>query len=69
MISRTNDSSIKEILYPDLNKKPLKNFLPKNYKQIKIIQEQNRIKKEKQKEKELNNESKYIKNLYNIRNS
>ena len=60
MISKTNDSQIKEILYPDINKKPLKNFLPKNYQQIKIIQEQNRIKKEQQKEleKELNKESK-----------
>ena len=62
MISKTNDSQIKEILYPDINKKPSKNFLPKNYKQIKIIQEQNRIKKEqqKEKEKEINNESKFI---------
>ena len=58
MISKTNDSTIKEILYPDINKKPLKNFLPKNHRQIKIIQEKNRIKKEQQKEKELNNESK-----------
>ena len=58
MISKTNDSQIKELLYPDLNKKPLKNFLPRNYKQIKIIEEQNRIKKQQQKEQELNKESK-----------
>ena len=58
MISKTNDSQIKELLYPDLNKKPLKNFLPRNYKQIKIIEEQNRIKKQQQKEEELNKESK-----------
>ena len=47
MISKTNDSKIKELLYPDINKKPSKNFLPKNYKQIKIIEEQNRIKRSK----------------------
>ena len=58
MISKTNDSQIKEILYPDINKKPLKNFLPRNFKQIKIIEEQNRIKKQQQKEQELNKESK-----------
>ena len=58
MISKTNDSQIKELLYPDLNKKPLKNFLPRNNKQIKIIEEQNRIKKQQQKEQELNKESK-----------
>lgn len=58
MISRTNDSQIKEILYPDINKKPLKNFLPRNYKQIKIIEEQNRIKKHQQMEQELKKESK-----------
>ena len=63
MISKTNDSQIKELLYPDLNKKPLKNFLPRNYKQIKIIEEQNRIKKQQQKEKELNDQSKYLYNL------
>ena len=62
MISKTNDSHIKDILYPDINKKPAKNFLPKNHKQIKIIQEQNRIKKQ-QKEQELNEQSKYIYNL------
>ena len=60
MISRKNDSSIKDLLYHDLNKKPLKNLIPKNYKQIKKIQEQNRIKKQKQLEKELNAKSKYI---------
>ena len=58
MISRKNDSQIKELLYPDLNKKPLKNLIPKNYKQIKKIQEQNRIKKQQQLEKELINKSK-----------
>ena len=58
MISKTNDSQIKEILYPDINKKPLKNFLPRNFKQIKIIEEQNRIKKQQQKEQELNKDSK-----------
>ena len=58
MISRKNDSQIKELLYPDLNKKPLKNLIPKNYKQIKRIQEQNRIKKQQQLEQELNNKSK-----------
>jgi hypothetical protein len=63
MISKTNDSKIKELLYPDINKKPSKNFLPKNYKQIKIIEEQNRIKKQQQKEKELNDQSKYLYNL------
>jgi hypothetical protein len=58
MISKTNDSQIKELLYPDLNKKPLKNFLPRNYKQIKIIEEKNRLKKQQQIEQELNNKSK-----------
>ena len=48
MISRKNDCQIKDLLYPDLNKKPLKNLIPKNYKQIKRIQEQNRIKKQQQ---------------------
>ena len=46
MFSRKNDSQIKDLLYPYLNKKPLKNLIPKNYKQIKQIQEQNRIKKQ-----------------------
>ena len=58
MFSRKNDSQIKDLLYPDLNKKPLKNLIPKNYKQIKKIQEQNRIKKKQQLEQELNNQSK-----------
>ena len=58
MISKTNDSQIKELLYPDLNKKPLKNFLPRNYRQIKIIEEKNRLKKQQQLEQELNNKSK-----------
>jgi hypothetical protein len=47
-------------LYPDLNKKPLKNLIPKNYKAIKQIQEQNRIKKKQKLEQELNNKSKYL---------
>ena len=59
MISRKNDCQIKDLLYPDLNKKLLKNLIPKNYKQIKQIQEQNRIKKKQQLEQELNNKSKY----------
>jgi hypothetical protein len=58
MISRKDDSQIKELLYPDLNKKPLKNLIPKNYQQIKKIQEQNRIKKKQQLEQEMNNKSK-----------
>lgn len=58
MISKTNDSQIKELLYPDLNKKPSKNFLPRNYKQIKLIEEKNRLKKQQQMEQELNNKSK-----------
>ena len=57
MISRKDDSQIKELLYPDLNKKPLKNLIPKNYQQIKKIQEQNRIKKKQQLEQEMNNKS------------
>ena len=58
MISRKDDSQIKELLYPDLNKKPLKNLIPKNYQQIKKIQEKNRIKKKQQLEQEMNNKSK-----------
>ena len=60
MISRKNDSQIKDLLYPDLNKKPLKNLIPKNYKAIKQIQEQNRIKKKQKLEQELNNKSKHL---------
>ena len=63
MISRKNDSQIKDLLYPDLNKKPLKNLIPNNYKQIKQIQEQNRIKKQQKLEQGLNNQSKYF-NIY-----
>ena len=59
MVSRKNDSQIKDLLYPDLNKKSLKNLILKNYKAIKQIQEQNRIKKKQQLEQELNNKSKY----------
>ena len=60
MISKNNESQVKDIIYPELNKKPIKNFLPRNTKQIKIIQEQNRLKKQQEQEKEskLNNESK-----------
>ena len=59
MISKSNYCQIKEILYPDINKKPLKNFIPKNFYQIKIIQKQNSLKKQqKEKEKELNENSK-----------
>ena len=45
--SRAHDCQIKELLYPE-KKKPNKNFLSSNYKQIKLIQEQNRLKKKKQ---------------------
>ena len=64
-----NDCQIKDLLYPDLKKKPLKNLIPKNYKQIKRIQEQNRIKKQQQLEQELNNKSKkflFIFSNYNL---
>lgn len=44
--SRAHDCQIKELLYPE-KKKPSKNFLSSNYRQIKLIQEQNRLKKEK----------------------
>lgn len=37
---------IKDILYPE-PKRPSKNFIPNNYKKIKIIEEQNRLKKAK----------------------
>jgi hypothetical protein len=61
MISKSNDSQIKEILYPDIKKKPLKNFRPQNYQKIKKIQEQNRLKKQQEKEQEIINQSKQIK--------
>ena len=54
MNSRKNNCQIKELLYPELNKKALKNLIPKNYKQIKRIQEQNRIKKQQKLEQEMN---------------
>ena len=41
------DCQIKEILYPYANQKPSKNFRSSNYRQIKLIQEQNRLKKQK----------------------
>ena len=44
--ARANDCQIKELLYPE-KKKPSKNFLSSNYRQVKLIQEQNRLKKEK----------------------
>lgn len=44
MNSKTNDCNIKNILYPDLNK-PHKNVLIQNIKQIKKLEELNRIKK------------------------
>ncbi len=45
--TRAHDCQIKELLYPE-KKKPNKNFLSSNYRQIKLIQEQNRLKKQKQ---------------------
>ena len=45
--SRARECQIKELLYPE-KKKPSKNFLSNNYRQIKLIQEQNRLKKQKQ---------------------
>mgnify|MGYP006873119741 CR=1 FL=1 len=44
--TRAHDCQIKELLYPE-KKKPTKNFLSNNYRQIKLIQEQNRLKKQK----------------------
>ncbi len=44
--TRAHDCQIKELLYPE-KKKPAKNFLSNNYRQIKLIQEQNRLKKQK----------------------
>ena len=44
--TRAHDCQIKELLYPE-KKKSSKNFLSNNYRQIKLIQEQNRLKKEK----------------------
>ena len=43
-----HDCQIKEILYPHTNPKSSKNFHSNNYRQIKLIQEQNRLKKQKQ---------------------
>ena len=43
-----HDCQIKEILYPQTKPKQTKNFLSSNYRQIKLIQEQNRLKKQKQ---------------------
>ena len=43
-----HDCQIKEILYPHTNNKQTKNFISSNYRQIKLIQEQNRLKKQKQ---------------------
>ena len=47
MRSTKHDSQIKDILYPHANNKPSKNFMSDNYRQIKLIQEQNRLKKQK----------------------
>ena len=47
MMSQSNYCAIKELLYPE-PKKPSKNFIPRNFKQIKIIQEKNRLKKQQQ---------------------
>ena len=46
MRSTKHDSQIKDI-YPHANNKPSKNFMSDNYRQIKLIQEQNRLKKQK----------------------
>ena len=43
-----HDCQIKKILYPHKNNKPTKNFMSSNYRQIKLMQEQNRLKKQKQ---------------------
>ena len=43
-----HDCQIKEILYTITNRKTTKNFRSNNYRQIKLIQEQNRLKKQKQ---------------------
>ena len=45
--SRAHECQIKELLYPE-KKKPSKNFLSDNYRQVKLIQEQNRLKKQMQ---------------------
>ena len=42
-----HDCQIKDILYPNTNNKLSKNFMSDNYRQIKLIQEQNRLKKQK----------------------
>jgi len=48
MRQTNNDSQIRGILYPQANTKPQKNFMSSNYRQIKLIEEQNRLKKQKQ---------------------
>ena len=48
MRQTNNDSQIRGILYPQANTKPQKNFMSSNYRQIKLMQEQNRLKKQKQ---------------------
>ena len=58
MIPKTYYSQIKNILYPEIDKKPIKDFVSINNKKIKIIEEQNRLKKKQQSEKDLNNNSK-----------
>ena len=48
MRQTNNDSQIRGILYTQANTKPQKNFMSSNYRQIKLIEEQNRLKKQKQ---------------------
>lgn len=56
-----HDCQIKEILYPHTNQKSSRNFISSNYRQIKLIQEQNRLKKQKQ--------DTYVKRKYYLINS
>ena len=56
-----HDCQIKDILYPHTNNKPSKNFMSANYRQIKLIQEHNRLKKQK---KDAYIERNYFYNLY-----
>ena len=56
-----HDCQIKDILYPNTNNKLSKNFMSDNYRQIKLIQEQNRLKKQK---KDAYVERNYFFNIY-----
>ena len=56
-----HDCQIKDILYPNTNNKLSKNFMSDNYRQIKLIQEQNRLKKQK---KDAFVERNYFFNIY-----